>query len=85
MPPPPPPPLPKKKKIDKGLPAKGFCIFFVMVGKTLIANQCFVECIIFFLPIMTYCNSFPNSVRCLIALVFLTSAKKWRYIRSNDG
>ena len=40
------------------------CEFSVATfGKTLIAIQCFIECIISFLPIMTYCNSFPNRVR----------------------
>ena len=36
---------------------------------------------------MTYRNSFPNSPTALktIPFVFLTSVKKWRCIRSNDG
>ena len=67
---PPSPPLPRKQNY-KGLPSSllkacGFSV--VMVGKTFIVNQCFVEYIIFFLRIMTYRNSFPNSVRRLTAL-----------------
>ena len=68
--------------------SSGFSV--VMLGKTLIANQGFVECIIFFLPVMTYRNSFPISVPrptalCTVPFVFLTSVEKWCYIRSNDG
>ena len=46
------PPPPQEKQIKASLlKACGFSV--VMFGNTLIANQCFVECIIFYLPIMT--------------------------------
>ena len=46
------PPPPQQKQIKASLlKACGFSV--VMFGNTLIANQCFVECIIFYLPIMT--------------------------------
>ena len=78
------------KKTDKDHLLKAYGFSVVRVGRTLIANQCCVEWIIFCLPMMTYCNSFPNSVRRLTALwtisfVFFTSVKKWCYIRSSDG
>ena len=63
-------PLPPKK-IQKKASLPKVCGFsFVMVGKTLITNQCFVECIIFCLLILTYrfLDSFLNSVRRPIAL-----------------
>ena len=47
----PPPPPPEKQIKASLLKACGFSV--VMFGNTLIANQCFVECIIFYLPIMT--------------------------------
>ena len=46
---------------DEGLLAKILWIF--LVGKTLTTNPCFAEYIILFLPIMTYCNSFSNSIQ----------------------
>ena len=59
---------PPQKEIGKDVPFKACGFSVAMFGKILIANQCFIECIIFFLPIMTYRNSFPNSVRRLTAL-----------------
>ena len=63
------------------------CRFSVaMVGKTSIANQCSVECIIFFLPIMTYRNSFLNTLSFFYKqLVYKQLALGWKIAMQLSG